>query len=83
MKNHPWSDFIFAGEDKADVRKICDEVHDNWVSFAKTGHPKAEDWDRCTGRNSVGRFFNRESGTEQFDRTELMDVWDDMRFYED
>lgn len=82
MKNHPWSDFIFAGEDEADVRAICDEVHGNWVSFAKTGHPAAEDWARCSGRNSIGRFFNRKSGTEQFNRTDLMALWGDMRFYE-
>lgn len=51
------------------------------MNFAKTGEPGTE-WQRFTGDDSPVRIFDRESKTVRLDRSELMSVWDDMRFYE-
>ncbi|MCD8334767.1 MAG: carboxylesterase/lipase family protein [Clostridiales bacterium] len=77
-----FSRFIFDGEDDALVDSIISEMHGSWVRFIKAGAP-GEEWPRYTGYNCKLRIFDRETRTEQVDRTELMDTWQDIRFYED
>ncbi|MCD8012117.1 MAG: carboxylesterase/lipase family protein [Lachnospiraceae bacterium] len=77
-----FSQFVFKDEPEEMIQNLVREIHGSWVRFAKTGDPNPK-WPRFTGYNSPVRIFDRESRTEQLDRTELMRVWDDMRFYED
>ena len=47
----------------------------------KNGDP-GESWQRFTGAKSPVRIYDRTSRTEELDRTHLMEVWGEMRFYE-
>ena len=76
-----FSEFVFRDEPQEVVEKLIDEIHGSWVRFAKTGDPNPE-WLRFAGHDSPVRIFDRESKTVRLDRTELMRVWDDLRFYE-
>lgn len=76
-----FSQFVFKDESEENIRKLIHEIHGSWVRFAKTGDPNPE-WLRFAGYDSPVRIFDRESKTVRLDRTELMRVWDDMRFYE-
>ncbi len=77
-----FSQMVFKEEPEDVVEKLIREVHGSWVQFAKTGDPNPE-WLRFKGYDSPVRLIDKESKTVRLDRTELMRVWDDMRFYED
>ena len=75
-----FSAFVFQEEPKEAVDRIVKDVHLRWVSFIKTGNPDSA-WPQYTGYKSPVMIYDRETHVEQLDRTELMDVWGDMRFY--
>ncbi len=77
-----FSQFVFQNEPEEIVQSLIREIHGSWVRFAKCGDPNP-DWLRFAGYDSPVRIFDRESRTERLDRTELMRVWDDLRFYEE
>lgn len=79
--DHEFSHFAFDGEEPGLFEKMAEEIHGDWVSFVKTGDPN-KDWGRFEGPDSPVRIYDRETRTEQLDRTHLMQVWGDMRFYE-
>ena len=76
-----FSKFIFDGESEELVDTIINEMHGDWVRFAKTGEPNA-DWPRYTGFDCEIRIYDRKTRTERVDRSALMEAWGDMRFYE-
>ncbi len=78
-RDFQFSRFIFDGEPEEMVDGIIAEMHGSWVRFILTGDPG---WPRFQGNVSPIRIFDRETRTETADRTELMRVWDDLRFYE-
>lgn len=77
-----FSKFLFDGEKEEVVNQIIKDMHTPWVNFAKTGEPDKDNWPKYTGYDCEVRIFDRETRTVKLDRTELMDVWKDMRFYE-
>ena len=79
--DHEFSHFIYDGEPEELFKKMVNDIHGDWVRFAKTGEPDPE-WDRFEGDKSPVRIFDRETRTEILDRRHLMQIWDDMRFYE-
>ena len=79
--DHEFSRFIYDGEPEELFKKMANDIHGDWVRFAKTGNPNP-DWDRFEGDLSPVRIFDRETRTENLDRRHLMQIWDDMRFYE-
>ena len=80
--DHPFSHFELDGEPQGLFDKMSKEIHGDWVSFMKTGCPNPN-WDRFENACSPVRIYDRESRTEVLDRRHLMEVWGDMRFYED
>lgn len=76
-----FSQFIFDGEPKEVVDSIINEMHGDWVRFTKTGEPN-ENWPRYEGHCTKIRIYDRETRTEQVDKTALMETWGDIRFYE-
>ena len=82
VENHPFSQLFFGGETMETCRRIIQDMHDPWVRFIKTGEPDPENWPEFAGYRGPVRVFDRQTRTEEMDRTELMEVWDDMRFYE-
>ena len=79
--DHPFSHFELDGEDPALFGTMADAIHGDWVRFITTGDPNP-DWQRFEGANSPVRIYDRETRTEQLDRRHLMQIWGDMRFYE-
>ncbi|HJB32968.1 MAG TPA: hypothetical protein H9775_00205 [Candidatus Blautia merdipullorum] len=53
------------------------------MDFIKTGEPDPAAWPLYTGYDSMVRIFDRNTRTERLDRTGLMEVWKDLRFYEE
>ncbi len=83
VKEHEFSKVFFEGESEEAANKIISDMHGAWVRFIKTGDPDPENWPKYEGAVSPVRIFDHETRTEVLDRSELMNVWDDMRFYED
>ena len=79
---HEFSHFAFDGEPPEVFDNIVRDMHGDWVSFIKTGEPNP-DWARFEGPDSPVRIYDRNTRTERLDRRHLMEVWGDMRFYED
>ena len=77
-----FSAFIFQKDPKEVVEKIVNDVHSRWIQFIKTGNPDSQ-WPQYTGYQSSVMIYDRETKAEQLDCSEMMDVWGDMRFYED
>lgn len=80
-KDFHFSRFIFDGEPEEVADNIIKELHGDWVRFIKTGEPNP-DWPRYAGHNCAIRVYDRVTRTEEVDRAALMDVWGDLRFYE-
>ena len=80
--NKGFGGFLHDGEDPAVIQRVTDAMHGAWVNFVKTGVPCA-DWPVCEGYKSPMRIYDRETRTETVDRTELMQVWDGLKFYAD
>lgn len=80
--DHPFTHFMFDGESEELFKKMADEIHGDWVRFVRTGCPNPE-WGRFAEAKSPVRIYDRETRTEELDRSELMRVWGDLRFYED
>ena len=79
--DHPFTHFEFDGEPEELFAKMASDIHGDWISFIKTGVPNP-DWDRFEGAASPVRIYDRKTRTEHLDRSHLMEVWGDMRFYE-
>ena len=79
--DHPFTHFMFDGEDPALFAEMAAQMHGDWVRFVKAGAPNP-DWDRFTGFDSPVRIYDRETRTVQLDRTAMMQVWGEWRFYE-
>ncbi|HWT75365.1 MAG TPA: carboxylesterase family protein [Mobilitalea sp.] len=82
-RNFKFSRLIFDDEPEEKVEAIINSIHTSWVQFIKTGKPDAENWPKYTGYDSPIRIFDEKTRTEQLNRSELMSVWGDLRFYED
>ena len=80
--DHGFAQFIFKDDPIEQARRIMEEVHMSWVRFVKTGNPNEAQWPKFEGYGSPVRIFDKESRTERLDRTELMEVWGEIRFYE-
>ena len=79
--DHPFTHFMFDGEEPALFQKMAKDIHGDWVRFITTGEPNP-DWARFEGADSSVRIYDRETRTEQLDRRHLMQIWGDRRFYE-
>ena len=83
VKEHEFSQVFFDGETEEDADRIIDDLHRPWVNFTKYGAPLPEEWPKFEGDLPPVRIFDHHTRTERLDRTKLMQVWGDMRFYED
>ena len=82
IRDHAFTKFIYDGEPEELFDKMKTDIHDKWVRFAKTGDPDPE-WERFEGTCSPVLIFDRETRTEILDRSRMMQIWGDMRFYEE
>lgn len=73
----------FEGEPEEIVENLVNHVHMSWVNFVKYGVPAGTEWAEYTGYNSPVRIYDRETTTQQLDRTVLMELWEKLHFYED
>lgn len=80
--NAPLSRFMFQGESPEAQQQISDALHGDWVRFVKTGNPNP-DWPRYTGHTGSIRVYDRQTGTRPADLEPLMQLWGDLRFYQD
>ena len=79
--DHEFSHFAFDGEDPEVFESIARDMHGDWVRFITTGEPNP-DWQRFEGVKSPVRIYDRNTRTETLDRRHLMQIWGDLRFYE-
>lgn len=82
VRDHGFSNFVFDGESQETFEKLTKDIQTPWINFVKNGDPGAS-WPKFEGYNSPVMIFDRESKVKQLDRRILMDVWGDMRFYEE
>ena len=80
-RDHPFSHFVYDGEGLELFDEMAEQIHGDWVRFITSGEPN-EDWPRYAGYDSPVRIYDRETRTEQLDRSHLMQAWGDIRFYE-
>ena len=81
IRNHEFSNLVYDGEDSDLFEVMSKQLHEDWVRFAKEGAPENK-WKRFEGWDSCLRIYDRVTRDERVDRTELMELWKDMRFYE-
>ena len=81
VRDHEFSNFVFEGENQETFEKLTKDIQTPWIRFVKDGNP-GEIWPKFTGYDSPVMIFDRESRAQRLDRRDLMNVWKDMRFYE-
>ncbi len=82
LRDHGFSNFVYDGEPPEVFASMAAALHGDWVRFIRTGEPNP-DWARFQGPDSPVRIYDRETRTEQLDRRQMMEVWGNLRFYED
>ena len=82
VKDHPFSRMFFNGETPEAIEQIIKDMHIPWANFIKNGTPDRKNWPVFTGEISPVRIFAHQTHTEILDRSKLLRVWGDMRFYE-
>lgn len=83
VREHEFSRLFFAGETPETADRIVSDIRTPWINFIKTGEPDPDNWPLFGGICGPVRVFDRETRTEQMDRSDMMRVWGDLRFYED
>lgn len=83
VKEHEFSKVFFDGETKEASDQIIKDMHTPWIEFVKNGEPDPKEWPKFQGEISPVRIFDHTTRTEKLDRTQLMKVWGNMRFYEE
>ena len=81
VRSHEFSNMVFDGENSDLFEEISARIHGDWVRFAKEGTPD-EKWERFSGDESVIRIYDRTTEDAMVDRSELMGLWKDLRFWE-
>lgn len=81
VREHPFSHMFFDGESEETCERIVGDVHGAWARFIRDGAPGG-DWPSFEGFRGPVMIFDRRSRAEAMDRTDMMKVWGDMRFYE-
>jgi len=82
-KDHVFSKMIFEGESDKSQNRIIEDMNNAWVNFIKNGNPGAEQWPEFHDTASQIRIFDWETHTADSDRSKMMDLWKDLRFYEE
>ena len=81
-RDFSFSKMIYDEEPTEDFEKISNEMHEAWKNFVIFGKPDGDKWPKFNGVDSIIRIFDKETETKSLDRSKLMEVWKDMRFYE-
>lgn len=82
-KDFPFTVMTYGEENPADVEKVSNQMHVDWARFIKTGSPDEGYWAKFKNAKSEIRIYDIDTKTKRLDRSILMDLWQDMRFYED
>ena len=81
-KDFPFTVMVYGDESPEDYLKLQNDMHACWSSFILKNEPDVN-WNRFSKDNQVVRIFDKEMSTGEMNRSKLMEVWSDMRFYED
>ena len=81
-KEFIFSKMIYGEEPKEDVERISNEMHETWKNFIIFGKSDGDKWPKFNGDDSIIRIFDKKTETKVLNRSKLMEVWKDMRFYE-
>ena len=81
VRNHEFSNMVFDGEEDSLYETMHNKMHGDWVRFAKHGSTE-DDWKPFKDYENVIRVYDRETVDKNVDRTDLIELWGDMEFYE-
>jgi len=76
--------YMLIGSSRKTARKLRDDMHTAWVSFAKTGNPNGNlelEWPRYDSEKRPTFIFNKESKLEMNPAEESYQVWKDIELY--
>lgn len=81
-KDFGFSKVILEGMTEEEVERAIESIHGPWVNFIKTGNPGVEGWTPYEGPCSNTYIVDEKSHIQKLDRSQLLKVWDQLRFYE-
>ena len=81
-KEFGFTKMIYGNEPNEEVEKISEEMHNDWKNFILTGKPDENKWPKFNGTSSEIRIYDKKTVTEKLDRSKIMEIWKDIRFYE-
>ena len=81
-KDFHFTKIVYGNEPKEEVEKISNEMHGTWKNFILTGKPDGEAWPKFSDASSTIRVFDKNVVTKKVNRSKLMEIWKDVRFYE-
>lgn len=67
------------------VCRLSEEMHTAWVEFIKNGDPMQGQWPQYEDKDGVGmvRCYDKETTIKELDRSEIMKLWDGLKFYQE
>lgn len=83
VKDHPFSKMLFNDESSELQDNMIRKMQEPWFNFIKGQEPEGDHWPQYTGSDSPIKIFDRESRLEDVNHKDLLNIWDNMRFYED
>lgn len=81
-KEFEFSKAVYGEENPKIVDDLSCMIHKDWVNFIKTGKPDFDNWHTFKSADSEIRIYDIDTMTAKVDRQPLMNLWKDMRFYE-
>ena len=82
-KDFHFTKLIYGKDSPEDVKRISEEMNQAWKDFILFDKPDGDKWPKFTDAgSSMIRIFDKKTETKILDRSKLMEVWKDMRFYE-
>ena len=82
-RDFPFTKMELEDESEETIEKFFEDVHTPWSKFIQEKTPVLENWPLYEGEGSKIRIIDRDTRTESLDRSEMMNLWQDLRFYED
>lgn len=82
-KDFHFTKLVYGKDLSEDVERISEEMHQAWKNFILFDKPDEDKWPKFSDAgSSMIRIFDKKTETKILDRSKLMEIWKDMRFYE-
>ena len=80
--NFEFSKMVYGNDPVEDVERISNEMFESWKNFIINDKPNGEAWPNFCNSSPIIRIFDKNTVSKILDKNKLMELWKDLKFYE-